>query len=135
MWEMVNYIGPFQRADCWIGNELHYTSLFKGTDKPNLFSPNVVFFKASPSEKRFYMWDYSKSHDGEIIDHCCYGNGDCGNDYYYRHAAMVISLPALSDRLWLRRKWALLASYREGNILYKLRTFAKDAFKTIVHWL
>jgi hypothetical protein len=55
-WEMVNYISPWQRADCWIGDN-------SSDEKPNLFTSSVLFFKAAPSPKRFYMWEPSSTHD------------------------------------------------------------------------
>jgi len=127
-YNLVNFISPFQRADCWIDQPKTSYKFYR----PNLFTSNVIFFCAEKPKNRFEMFLPSKSHHGECIDKTCYGNGDCENEFYYKHAALIVEFPHKNDRNWLRRRLIILASYLEGNLLYLLRTAALDVFKLIV---
>eukprot|EP00386_Alphamonas_edax_P011786 GDKI01037096.1.p1 GENE.GDKI01037096.1~~GDKI01037096.1.p1 ORF type:complete len:262 (+),score=81.53 GDKI01037096.1:100-786(+) len=50
---------------------------------------------------------YPRSSGYEVYKDTCYGNWDCGADFYYRYAAMFVPLPPLSLRPALQRQQVL----------------------------
>jgi len=128
LYREVNAISGYQKADCWIGDSAT-------TTKANLFTPNVVFLKASPLQCSWDQFDPETTHDGEMLKSACYGNGDCGNDFYYRHTSLIVKLPGLKRRRWLRRKEVLLLAYAKQeprNILCAMRTECVQVFRQMI---
>ena len=83
-----------------------------------------------------YLRSYEENDYGEQLHSYCYGNFDCGDEYFYRRAALLVHLPAIELReLWLRRRLVLLIAHRRDNMIGEiLRTHEYSAFRLLVSY-